>query len=401
MIPTILLVHTLDWPNAARLAIAFHEADCRVHALCQARHPVGRVTSLQRHYPLDLFSPLKSLRTAINAAAPDLVMPCDDAAVGHLHRLHREEEAKGPGSATAALIEHSLGNPAAYAQLATRSRLTEIAASADVHLPPTAIVRSFDELTAWGDEHGYPAVLKTDHSWGGEGVAIVKSRDQAQNVFAAMSRRPSLVRVMKRIVMNQDPNLWNRKFVDAPNTITIQKFVRGKVANAAVACWKGELLGALTVEVVQTLGPTGTGTIITPVQNIEMVETAQRVVRQSRMSGFCGFDFMIDGESGRACLIEINPRATQINHLVLGPGRDLPGILRARLAGEAPREAKAVTSAQTIALFPQAWKQDPQGKLLQKSYRDIPNQEPALVEALYRFSSAPRHAFMPPQPSYS
>jgi predicted ATP-grasp superfamily ATP-dependent carboligase len=41
------------------------------------------------------------------------------------------------------------------------------------------------------------------------------------------------------------------------------------------------------------------------------------------LSGLHGFDFVIDERSGATKLIEINPRATQISHFNLGPGRDL------------------------------------------------------------------------------
>jgi carbamoylphosphate synthase large subunit len=96
------------------------------------------------------------------------------------------------------------------------------------------------------------------------------------------------------------------------------------------------------------------------VDNPEMFKVAHDVVRWLGISGFCGFDFVIEETSGQAYLIEINPRATQINHLTLGAGRDLAAALRARVADEPVGESQAVTGRDTIALFPQELQRNPQ-----------------------------------------
>ena len=61
---------------------------------------------------------------------------------------------------------------------------------------------------------------------------------------------------------------------------------------------------------------------------------------------------MLEAHTGNAHLIEINPRATQVGHLALGPGRDLPAALYAALSGICPPAAPKVTENDTIALFP-------------------------------------------------
>ena len=61
---------------------------------------------------------------------------------------------------------------------------------------------------------------------------------------------------------------------------------------------------------------------------------------------------MLEEQTGSPYLIEVNPRATQVGHLTLGPGRDLPAAFYAALTGEAIQEAPKVTENRTIALFP-------------------------------------------------
>ncbi len=75
----------------------------------------------------------------------------------------------------------------------------------------------------------------------------------------------------------------------------------------------------------------------------------------------------------------MNPRATQVGHLPLGPGRDIPAALYAVLSGQSPQPAPKVTENDTIALFPQEWTRDPQSPFLRSAYHDIPWEEPELV----------------------
>jgi hypothetical protein len=105
------------------------------------------------------------------------------------------------------------------------------------------------------------------------------------------------------------------------------------------------------------------------------------MVRRLNLSGMYGFDFMLEATTGYAHLIEINPRTTQIAHLALGPGRDLPAALFAALSGKAVKVAPAVTEKDTIALFPQEWSRDASSPFLKSAYHDIPWEQPELVLA--------------------
>jgi hypothetical protein len=110
-----------------------------------------------------------------------------------------------------------------------------------------------------------------------------------------------------------------------------------------------------------------------------MKAAARAVVRELGLSGMCGFDFILDDASGDAYLIEINPRATQVNHLRLGAGHDLPAALRLALEG-LPQPAPAPLAEVDIALFPQEWSRDHNSPhLLARGYDDVPYEEPELL----------------------
>jgi hypothetical protein len=94
-----------------------------------------------------------------------------------------------------------------------------------------------------------------------------------------------------------------------------------------LACWRGELLGLVAVEVIASRGPTGAATIVRLINHLEITEAARRVSARLRLSGFHGLDFILEEATGSAFLIELNPRCTQLGHLILRAQGDLAGVL--------------------------------------------------------------------------
>jgi len=376
MRPTVLIVHTLGWPNATRLALAFHEADCAVHALSPRAHPLRRLAHVKSFYDFNPFIPLRSFRAAIETAHPDLIVPCDDWSIRLLHRLHQRDSRPG----TRAAIERSLGRPQSYEIVAARRRLGEIAGIADVPLPRTALPSGVRSLSSTLQIVGFPAVVKRDHSSGGEAVSIVADMREAKRAYRRMTGGLNLARAVKRLYRGDSEMafdaLGGRKLA-----VSIQAFIPGGPANCAVACWGGEFLAGISVEVCAATGPTGRASVVRVIDSEDMLETARRIVGRLGLSGFCGFDFILEEGSGRAVLVEINPRATQISHLALGLGRDLPAALRARVANQPVKNRRAVTEQDLIALFPQELARDPASPFLGRAYHDLPREASALVEA--------------------
>ena len=117
------------------------------------------------------------------------------------------------------------------------------------------------------------------------------------------------------------------------------------------------------------------------IEDAEMSAATRKIARRLNLSGLHGFDFMRDARTGYAYLIEINPRTTQVGHLSLGLGRDLPAALYAAVTGKPVHAAPAVTKKDTIALFPQEWIRDSASPFLRSAYVDIPWEAPELVMA--------------------
>ena len=141
------------------------------------------------------------------------------------------------------------------------------------------------------------------------------------------------------------------------------------------------MLAELHFEVINKVGSSGHATVLRLIENAEMSAAAVKMARRLNLSGVHGFDFMLEAQTGNAYLIEINPRSTQVGHLTLGLGRDIPAALFAAVSGQEVRPAPKVTEDDTIALFPQEWIRDPSSAFLQSAYHDVPWERPELIRA--------------------
>ena len=191
-----------------------------------------------------------------------------------------------------------------------------------------------------------------------------------------MRLRQSVLRGLRRYVTKGDVEALSRR----RSAISVQAFVPGKPANATVACWRGNVLAQVAVQVVELASPFGTATVVRVVDGDAMAAAARSICNHYMLSGLYGFDFIIEAGSGAVKLIEINPRATQIGHFNLGPGRDLAAALFEGLSGRSAARRPPIQS-KDISLFPGEWSRDPQSSYLTSTFHDVPYDDPDL--ALY------------------
>lgn len=385
MKPKVLIATTRCWIPTARLAVALANAGFAIEAVCPSRHPLGDSGLGCRMYGYSGLRGPSSFLAAISAAKPDLIVPGDDLATQHLHTLYDREQRKGNvGAQICSLIERSLGAPENFKHLYARTEFIEIAREEGVRSPEMEVIHSSSELTEWLARSGFPTVLKADRSSGGRGVKVISSSTEAEQALRILRAPPLLARAAKRALIDQDltllwPSLFRRR-----STVNAQMYVVGREATSAIACWNGQVLASLHFEVLKKLDSTGPATVLRLILNDEMSTAAEKIVRRFNLSGFHGLDFMLEAQTGKSYLIEINPRPTQVGHLTLGPGRDLPAALYAAVSGETIRPAPRITESDTIALFPLEWIRDSSSTFLQSAYHDVPWDRPELIRACVR-----------------
>ena len=386
MKPKVLVAATSRWFTTARLAIALANAGCTVEAVCPPGHPLGNTSAVQQTHSYNGLAPLMSLADAIAVTRPDFILPGDDLATQHLHHLYHRERRYGKGGALICrVIERSLGAPESFPVVYARTTFMQLAQEEGIRVPETEVITTTQDLKKWVARIGFPTVLKANCTSGGEGVRIVHTLEEAELAFRALQAPPLFIRAAKRALVDRDKTLIWPSLLRRRSVVNAQAFVTGREATSTIACWNGTVLAGLHFEVLKKRSSAGPATVLRLIEHSEMLTAAKRITRRLNLSGLNGFDFMLEAQTGNAYLVEINPRATQVGHLTLGTGHDLPAALYAALSGDTViQPAPKLTENDTITLFPHEWRRNPASAFLQTGYHDVPWEEPELVLACLR-----------------
>ncbi len=373
-LPKLLLVTCHRWPNPPLMAHALVRAGWSVGLLGPWRQPgrlMGGLDFVASHNVLNREAGVVS---AFAAWQPDLLVPCDDSAAALLHRLRPRA-----GAAVARCITRSLGGEAEVETVLCKSRFVERAAALGLRVPPSAIVADRSALPAALAVVGLPCMVKRDESWGGAGVARAASPAEAAAALARFSAPPGWAQVLRGVLLQQDLSLLRDRLRFRPPGLALQAMMPGSAVNRAVLCWQGQVLAGLTIEALATLPQNGPASVVREISHAGIAEACAHMVAALGLSGFVGFDFMLDA-AGEAHLIELNPRVTPACTLLVRRGEAVAAPLRAALAGEAPSAAVPDEPAPAPhVLFPQELQRDPGSDWLRRPAHQVPWEEPRLV----------------------
>lgn len=376
MTNNILLAATIGWPSAARYASGFMAAGCAVDSLSPKHAPVRASRYAQRHFDYSPLFPVASLRAAIAESKPDLIVACDDRVVMQILELHRRE--KNPDIAR--LIERSLGDIATYPLLLSRQGSLDAMRAEGVRVPDSVAVETADALDAALERIGLPAVLKADGSWGGEGVAVVRTREDAQSAYRRLAYPPPRWRSVARALRRKDAHFLHEAIAPKTRAISLQKFITGHPAASAFAAKDGEVVASIGYDVLVAQGTIGPPNVIRRVDCPQIHDAARKVAKRFGLCGMHGLDFIRDA-NGDVHLIEINPRATQGGTLAFGAGRDLPAALAAALS-PANSGLRPAIDNDVVAFFPRAWQRGGGDNWLASAHHDIPWDDPGVLRTL-------------------
>jgi glutathione synthase/RimK-type ligase-like ATP-grasp enzyme len=380
--PKILVFATENNPLAARISLALVCVEFCVAALTRPGHPVREARKIPRHFAYHARFPFKSIIRAIDRWSPDLLVCTDDLAVRELQNLHKNTAASDDkaGRRISDLIELSLGPPTSFPAIRNKSDFLALAKLEGLRCPKTIVIPATGALKSSPGELTYPVVVKADHSSGGRCVRVVNSDADLRLAIWEL----------------QAPSTWRgRLFLDAMlgsealsplrlplrRTISLQEYVVGHPGNRAVICWNGKVLAGISVEVVEVMHERGAASVIRLVNHPEMATVCERMVKRLNLSGFVGFDFMIDS-ANRAWLLEMNPRVTQTCHFSLADGTDLAATLYAQMTNQLPRPRPASINRDLIALFPNEIIRAPSSSYFLSCQHDVPWEEPELVRGV-------------------
>jgi len=109
-----------------------------------------------------------------------------------------------------------------------------------------------------------------------------------------------------------------------------------------------------------------------------MSRAVEVMVERLKLSGLCGFDFVLSAEDDTAQLVEINPRATQTCYLIAADGKDLLAALYGALKASQPTP-RGPPRREPLALDPMEVAQPSGDRFVEGAIYDIPWNSPELA----------------------
>lgn len=377
----VLVVATHNTALAARISMALADVGFCVAALSPHGHPVRRLRGISNYFAYHALSRSKSIVRAIDRSSPDLLVCADDLAARELQTLHRRAAASADGARRkiSKLIELSLGPAASFPAMRNKSEFLALAEIEGVRSPKTIVVpgnRAFEFAPA---QLAYPIIIKADQSYGGICVRFANSDADVRAAVWELQTPTTWRSIFRRFfgaVLKSE--VLRPVRLPLRRTISLQQYIPGRPCNRAVVCWEGKVLAGISVEAREVMGEFGPASVVKLIDHPEMTIAAEHMVRRLGLSGFVGFDFVLDS-SNQAWMIELNSRVTPICHFRLADGTDLAGSLYTELTGLRPRSTPATIGGELIALFPNEVVRSPSGVYLQSCEHDVPWNEPEMV----------------------
>lgn len=313
----VLIVTALLWQTTAHFARECIAAGISPAVLAPADHPLHQIEGTAARLKLPAIGRTAAIEQALVSLRPELLIPADDHVVSCLHAIYRRSN----DAAVRALIERSLGDPRFHAVLYDRMAINRMAARMGLIVPRAMEVPRRAALTAALESVGMPAYLKLDGTWGGFGTARVTKADEALRIHAALHRDCDPWRALAYGLRHRKPLLPVRTLGRATHKCSVQAEVKGTLVIASATCWQGTILAFAAGRVVKHRYALGPAETVTMEHDPALFEQAQRLVRELRFSGMCGFDFIAD-EQGTLHFIEFNPRLTPLGRVATLAGGD-------------------------------------------------------------------------------
>jgi predicted ATP-grasp superfamily ATP-dependent carboligase len=297
----------------------------------------------------------------VSEQAAKILIPCDETALRALDIFRSVPDRVPISSPALQLIDAWLGPKSR--ELRLRSATVEGVRGLGVRVPAQVIVAQDERSVAAVGDLKTPLVVKRDYSWGGNGVLLAKTADEARAFCRKMAGELTGI------------------FADG--AVVAQEFVYGVPVAATFSALRGRLLEAFVYQFVERQSePFGCATVIRVVEAPEIRGAVERIVRHFGFSGFGGADFILPEDGGSPVFIELNPRPPQTAHLGAVVGADPCRALACALTGAPYVPEPAQRAGRPIALFPNEWMRNPASPHLHQGSHDVPWRDPRLVAAI-------------------
>lgn len=351
-----------NWLGAARLPAVLTQAGFSVASYC---HPESYLSNT-RYNEYAFTAPTNGsafpgLVASVRQYQPVFLIPACELAVRFFHNII-DADANGQVDKQFAdvveLVRRSLGDPVFHKGMLSKIESDALVAGLGLRVPKKALVHSLEDATGFGDEYGYPLVLKGEYGHAGNAVRICATSAEAVAAYRDLGGNGEGQRLL------------------------VQQYIQGAVATQSSVSWRGEVLETATLlKYLTHPAPMGPSSVLRFVDNPEAEQAARTLLGKCGYSGFSAANFIIEHETNAAYFIEINPRTTPPCTVARLFGRDLCRALWCRLSGVAYERQMLADHPETVALFPNEWLRDPHSAYLTQGYHDVPWDDPRLLKA--------------------
>ncbi len=359
----LIVLLSPSWTGIARLPRALSLSGWQVASLCPANAFLGltRFNHFCEHFSSGE-NYLHALNRLVARWDPDWLIPgCDSAVEWLQHMVHADAQGRFNAQASRLLnlVKRSLGHLDSHQSRLSKHGNIARATRLGIPTPKQFQYLNSSDVLAQANQMGWPVVLKADTGFAGLTVRICHDSHTLQLGWA---------------------ELFKLKH-EAP---ALQAYLRGAVAMCAGVAVDGVLLDSVNAVKLQTYPePTSPCSVHRYHHDPAMSDALARLVQDLRFTGFCAADFIIDTETRQAHFIEFNPRPTPLTAQAGLYGHDLTAAW-IRHMNEELQVVPTVANVETVALFPNEWARDRNSPYLTEAFHDVPDDDPALLEALTR-----------------
>jgi hypothetical protein len=352
------------WHGVARLPKELTLSGFHVATLCPGDSFLAKTRFVERTF---LLHPQESafpyLVEAIRIFKPDWLIAGCELAVQLFHEILRAGAdgrlADRDHGDVLALVQQSLGKPEYFSATLSKHENQDVAAKLGLRVPLQTHVASSEDAARVADSYGYPVVLKSEFGHAGKGVRIGANRAEATQAFNELTSS------------GHHPRIF------------VQQFVQGALGMGAAVAVDGTVLECVSALKVHCYpSETSPCSVMKFIENEDIEASLALLIKAYGFTGFCSGDFMIESGTNSAYLLEFNPRPVPLSNFSGLSGRSLCRALYCYFSGAAYQRNAPRIDHGTVALFPNEWARDPQSRLLQDAYHDVPWDDPSLLKTI-------------------
>ena len=216
-------------------------------------------------------------------------------------------------------------------QLHHKPSLHRMCESLGLPTPPTAVVARNEQLSKASERLGFPVVVKLPASNNSVGRTFCENETELNDTFQRLSAE---------------------QLKEGRELPFIQKKIQGDLICTLSFCSQGKKLGEVVYRTLRMFPQAG-GTSVhrQSMRHPEISRMTERVIAATRWSGFVGFDFLLERETGIPYLIDANVRANPAIHLGYCAGLDWSQIILDLANDQTPAVQEAESGINVHTLF--------------------------------------------------